>query len=99
MTNKSNCKALIAVFSLILIFSFGAAAQTNNNQSKNSKNKKPDCAQVSDADLVKAIYDKIKVKYAGQMRQINVRSADGVVTLEGWTTKKGIKKEIEKYAK
>ena len=99
MTNKSNCKALIAVFSLILIFSFGAAAQTNNNQSKNSKNKKPDCTQISDADLVKAIYDKIKVKYAGQMRQINVRSTGGVVTLEGWTTKKGIRKEVEKYAK
>lgn len=99
MMNKSNCKTLIAVFSLMLIFSVGAIAQTDNNQSKNSKNKKTDCAQVSDADLVKAIYDKIKVKYAGQMRQVNVRSAGGVVTLEGWTTKKGIRKEIEKYAK
>ena len=99
MTNQSRRRIVIAVFSLILVFCIGAAAQTNNNQSKNSKSKKPDCTQVSDADLVKAIYDKIKVKYTGQMRQINVRSADGVVTLEGWTTKKGIRKEIEKYAK
>ncbi len=99
MTNKSNCKTLIAVFSLILIFSIGALAQTNTNQSKDDRNKKPDCAQVTDADTVKAIYDKIKIKYASQTKHINVRIIDNVVTLEGWATTKGVRKEIEKYAK
>ncbi len=99
MTNKSNCKTLIAVFSLILIFSIGAFAQTNANQSNNDKNKKPDCAQVTDADTVKAIYDKIKIKYANQTKHINVRIKDNAVTLEGWATTKGVRKDIEKYAK
>ncbi len=99
MTNKSNCKTLIAVFSLILIFSIGALAQTDTNQSKDDRNKKPDCTQVTDADTVKAIYDKIKIKYASQTKHINVRIKDNTVTLEGWTTTKGVRKEIEKYAK
>ncbi|MBA3691990.1 MAG: BON domain-containing protein [Acidobacteria bacterium] len=99
MTNKLNCKTLIAVFSLILIFSIGTLAQTDSDKSKNNKNKKPDCSQVSGADTVKAIYDKIKVKYAGQIRHINVTIKDNVVTLQGWATTKGVRKEIEKYAK
>ena len=99
MSNKSNIKTLAAVFSLLLIFSIGALAQTDSDKSKNNKNKKPDCAQVTDTETVKAIYDKIKVKYAGQMRHINVRIKDNVVTLEGWATTKGVRKEIEKYAK
>jgi len=97
MTNKSNCKILVAVFSLILIFSISTLAQMNDN--KTGKNQKPDCTQVSAADTVKAIYDKIKVKYVGQMSHINVRIKEGVVTLEGWVANKGIRKEIEKYAK
>jgi len=99
MTNKSNCKTLIAVFSLILIFSIGTLAQTDSDKSKNNKNKKPDCTQFSDANTVKAIYDNIKVKYAGQMNHINVRIKENIVTLEGWATTKGVRKEIGKYAK
>jgi hypothetical protein len=99
MTNKSKCKTLAAVFSLILVFSIGTLAQTDGDKSKNNKSQKPDCTQVSDADTVKAIYDKIKVKYASQMRHINVRIKDNVVTLEGWVTTKGVRKEIEKQAK
>ncbi len=99
MTNKSNCKTLAAVFSLILIFSIGALAQTDSDKSKNNKSQKPDCTQVSDAETVKAIYDKIKVKYAGQKSHINVRIKDNVVTLEGWATTKSVRKEIENYAK
>lgn len=98
MTNKSNCKILTAVFSLMLIFSVGVFAQTNGNQS-NDKNKKTDCAQVTDADTVEAIYDKIKIKYDVQAKHINVRIKDNVVTLEGWATTKGVRKDIEKYAK
>lgn len=99
MTNKSNRKTLVAVFSLILLFSVGVLAQTDANQSKDDKHKTPDCAQITDADTVKAIYDKIKIKYAGQTKHINVRIKDNIVTLEGWATTKGVKKEIGKYAK
>lgn len=99
MTNKSNYKALAAVFSLILIFSIGTLAWASNIKSKNNKSQKPDCTKVSDADKVKAIYDKIRVKYANQMRHINVRITDNVVTLEGWATTKSVRKEIENFAK
>lgn len=99
MTYKSNIKTLAAVFSLILIFSIGALARTGSNKSKNNKNQKPDCTKVSDADTVKAIYDKIKVKYSGQIKHINVRIKGNIVTLEGWTTTKSVRKDIEKYAK
>ncbi|MDQ3180319.1 MAG: BON domain-containing protein [Acidobacteriota bacterium] len=99
MTNKSNYKTLVAVFSLMLIFSIGTLAQTDGKQSKDDKNKKTDCTQVTDADTVKAIYDKIKIKYANQTKHINVRIKDNTVTLEGWATTKGVSKEIEKYAK
>jgi len=99
MTNKSNCKTLAAVFSLILIFSIGNLAQTESDEAKNNKNQKPDCTQVTDTETVKAIYDKIKVKYASQISHINVRIKGNVVTLEGWATTKSVKKEIEKYAK
>jgi hypothetical protein len=99
MTNKSNCKTLTAVFSLILLFSIGALAGNGGEKSKNNRNQKPDCAKVSDDDIVKAIYEKINGKYANQQNHINVRIKDNVVTLEGWATTKSVKKEIEKYAK
>ncbi len=87
MTKKSIMKIALAVFSLILMGNIGTYAQ------------KTDCSKVTDADTVKAIYDKIRVKYPGQMERVNVRIKDGVVTLEGWTTTKGMRKDIEKYAK
>jgi osmotically-inducible protein OsmY len=93
MKNKPGLKMLFAVFSLILIGSTGALAQKETN-------KKIDCAQVADKEVVLAVYDKIKAKYADQIRHINVRvSADKVVTIEGWTTTKSVKKDIEKMAK
>lgn len=88
MTRKSMVKITLAVFSLILFSSIGAAAQ-----------KKYDCSKTSDADIVKAIYDKMKIKYDSQIIHINVRSKDGVVTLEGWATTKSVKKDIEKIAR
>jgi len=91
MKIKLSVKTLIVVFSLMLICSAGAFAQ-------NDKNKKPDCAQVTDEMLVTQIYDNIKTKYADQMRHINVRVKDKVVTIEGWVTTKKVKKDIEKMA-
>ncbi len=87
MTNKTIMKTILAVFSLMMLFNIGVSAQ------------KVDCSKTTDADMVKAVYDKIKVKYANQMKHINVRIKDKVVTLEGWATTKGVKNEIEKYAK
>ena len=87
MKKQSMIKIALAVFAMLLISSVGAFAQ------------KPDCSKTTDDDIVKSVYDKMKVKYARQMKHVNVRSQDGVVTLEGWTTTKSIKKEIEKFAK
>ena len=92
MKTKLSVKKLIVVFSLILICSAGAFAQ-------NDKNKKPDCAQVTDRAIVTAIYDQIKTKYADQIRHINVRAKDKVVTIEGWVKSKSDRKNIEKMAK
>ena len=93
MKNKLGVKMLFAVFSLILICSIGASAQKE-------KNKKIDCAQMTEKEVVLAVYEQIKAKYADQIRHINVRvSADKVITIEGWTTTKGVKKDIEKMAK
>jgi hypothetical protein len=98
MINKSNCKTLAAVFSLILIFSIGTLAGTGG-KSKNYRKEKPNCAKMSDAAIVRAIYAKIKVRYASQRRHINVRIKDNIVTLEGWTTSKSSRLAIENYAR
>lgn len=87
MTKKSMLKMALVGFSLILMCNLGALAQ------------KTDCSKMTDAEIVNAIYKKIKVKYAAQIRHINVRITGGVVTLEGWATAKSVKKEIEKFAK
>lgn len=87
MTYKSMLKMVLLAFSLMLAFSFGTSAQ------------KPDCSKTTDDQLVDSIYAKIKAKYEGQMKHINVRISGGVVTLEGWATTKGVKKDIEKLAK
>jgi osmotically-inducible protein OsmY len=87
MKNKSVIKILLIAFGLILAFNFGTLAQ------------KTDCSKTTDEEIVKAIYEKIKVKYADQIKHINVRSKDGVVTIEGWVTTEKIKKDIGKIAK
>jgi hypothetical protein len=87
MTNKSILKITLLAFSLMLTFSLGTYAQ------------KTDCSKTTDAMIVDAIYAKMKVKYEAQMSHVNVRIKDGVVTLEGWATTKGVKKDIEKFAK
>ena len=84
MTKKSILKITLAVFSLILFSAVGAAAQT-------------DCTP-DDAAIVKEIYKKMKPRYSGQIKHIIVRSKDGVVTLEGWTTNQRIKDAVEKIA-
>jgi hypothetical protein len=85
MTKKSMVKITLAVFSVILFSGLGVSAQA-------------DCSTPNDAEIVTAIYKKMKVKYKSQMRHVNVRSKEGVVTLEGWVTTRTIKTAIEKIA-
>ena len=85
MTNKSVLKITLAFFSLILFSGISAAAQTT-------------CTTPDDVAIVKEIYNKMKVKYKSQMKHVNVRSKDGVVTLEGWVTNQKIKTAIETIA-
>ena len=58
-----------------------------------------DCAAKTDADLVKAIKEKLSAKYESQMNHINVHVQDHEVFLEGWVTTEKIKKDIEKIVK
>lgn len=85
MTNKTILKITLAVFSLMLFSAVGAAAQT-------------DCPTPDDAAIVKEIYKKLKPTYSKQLKHVNVRSKDGVVTLEGWVTNQKIKDAVEKIA-
>ena len=87
MKKQSMIKIALVVFAMILVSGVGALAQ------------KPDCSKTTDADIVSAVYSKIKVKYESQRQHINVRSSDGVVTIEGWATTKSVRKDIEKLAK
>ena len=87
MKHKSILRWSLVVFAVILAFNFGAYPQ------------KTDCSQKTEKDIVLAVYEKIKIKYANQVNHINVRYADGVLTLEGWATTKSVRKEIEKLAK
>ena len=54
-----------------------------------------DCAAKTDADLVKAIKEKLSAKYESQLNHINVHVQDHEVFLEGWATTEKIKKDIE----
>lgn len=87
MLKNSIIRISLVIFALIITFNVGATAQ------------KTDCSKTTDDQIVSKIYEKIKVKYAAQISHINVRSKDGVVTLEGWVTNKKVLKEIEKLAK
>lgn len=57
------------------------------------------CAATTDDQIVDAIYKKMMDKYPGESRNVNVRSAAGVVTVEGWASSEKIKKGIIKIAK
>lgn len=86
MTKKIMVKVTLAVFALVLFSGVGASAQ--------------DCSKMTDPEIVKAIYDKMKKKpkLDAEIMHVNVRSKDGVITLEGWTTSQKNKKAIVKIA-
>lgn len=86
MNKNSVMKGVLAVFAFMLIFNFGAYA------------KKKDCSDMTNDEIIKAIYKKIEAKYPDQMNHINIRITDGVLTLEGWVTTEKVKSKIYKYA-
>jgi BON domain len=87
MINKTILKTAFTIIFVIGLFSIGAFAQ------------RTDCTKTTEAEIVDAVYAKIDTKYKEQTDHINVRVADGVVTLEGWVTTKTARKDIEKFAK
>jgi BON domain len=88
MKINSNLKMAFLVISLMLAFNAISFAQRN------------DCAKTTDDQIVDAIYKKLeKSKYKDQTNHINVRSKDGVVTVEGWTTDDKAKLNIIKIVK
>ena len=84
MVKNLILKMTLAIFALILLGNIAVFAQ------------KTDCSKTTDAEIVKAIYDKLEVKYKDQIIHINVVAKDGVVTLQGWATTKKAVKEIAK---
>ncbi len=87
MTLRTTLKLGLAIFALILGLNTGISAQ------------KVDCNTVGDEQIVKSIYDQMKVKHDNQILHVNVRSSGRIVTLEGWATTKKVRGEIEKMAK
>lgn len=80
-------KMTLAVFILITACHLGVSAQTT------------DCSKTTDADIVKAIQEKLNAKYPELKNQVNVHVENGVVYLEGWVANKDARKDIEKIAK
>ncbi len=61
----------------------------------------PNCAAVTDADIVKAIHEKIKAdsRFNDQWKHINVSSKERVVLLNGWVKGQESVKTLGKYAR
>lgn len=87
MTNKTIIKYSFMIFALIIMCNFTTLAQNK------------DCSQTSDTDIVLAVYEKLKVKYSAERKNINVTSVNGVVKLDGWVASKTTKKKIESLVK
>jgi BON domain len=80
-------KMILFTFSLMMVFNLGVSAQ------------RTDCSKTTNDDIVKAIQEKMSVKYADQLTHINFSVENGVVSIEGYTNSKKAKKDIEKLVK
>jgi osmotically-inducible protein OsmY len=87
MKKISVLKMILFAFSLMMAFNLGVSAQ------------KTDCSKTTNDEIVKAIQGKVSVKYTDQLTHINFSVENGVVSIEGYTTTKKMKKEIEKLVK
>lgn len=101
MFTQSFPRKTILLLSLISLLLVGAFAQDGKKPAKPAKPAKVDCSAMTDADIVKAIQDKIKAdpKFKDQFKQINVSSKDGKVTLDGWVKGAAAKTGVGKHAK
>ncbi|MBL8188970.1 MAG: BON domain-containing protein [Acidobacteria bacterium] len=98
MFTQSFPRKTILLLSLISLLLVGAFAQDGKKPAKPAK---VDCSAMTDADIVKAVQDKIKAdpKFKDQLKQINVSSKDGKVTLDGWVKGAAAKTAVGKHAK
>ena len=87
MTNKTILKFSLMIFALLISCNFTTLAQTK------------DCSQMSDTDIVLAVYEKLKVKYSLERKNINVTSNNWVVKLDGWVDSEKTKNKIESLVK
>lgn len=87
MKTLAILRITLAVLFLLMLGSLSISAQST------------DCSKTTDADIVKAIQEKLNAKYADQMSHVNVHVENGVVYLEGWVANKDARKDIEKIAK
>ena len=101
MFSQSMTKKAILLLSLSSLLFIGALAQSDKKPAKPAPPPKVDCSTVTDADIVKAIQEKIKAdpKFNDQLRQINVSSKGGKVSLDGWVKGAAAKTTLGKYAK
>jgi osmotically-inducible protein OsmY len=102
MLNQSITKKIFILLPLASLLLIGAfAAQGDKKPTKPAPPTRVDCSTVTDADIVKAIQEKIKAdpKFKDQLKQINVSSRDKVVTLNGWVKGQAAKTTVGKYAK
>jgi len=98
MSTQSFSRKTLMLLSLAALLLAGAFAQGGKKPAKPAK---VDCSAMTDADIVKAIQDKIKAdpKFTDQLKQINVSSKNGKVTLDGWVKGAAAKTTVGKYAK
>src|SRR5205085_10187031 len=105
MPNPMPPRRLTLTFTLACVCLFGAlvvaTAQTRRHRAHRARAAAVDCATVTDADIVKAIQEKIKADplYKGQWTHINVSSKERVVSLDGWVAGKGAISRLVRYAK
>jgi hypothetical protein len=101
MSKKSITKITAIAFSLALFFLISAFAKPVVEKPPAHIPPKADCSQITDGDIVKALYDKIKAdsNLSGQLSHINISVKDKTVTIEGWVSGKDRKKAVEKLAK
>ncbi len=99
MSKLHFIRSAIFIFTLLVCFiltSFKSISPAHMTVMAATQNA---CVSVTKEQLVKSIYDKIKVKYEGQRTHINVSVKDNVVTLDGWATTKQVSKMIVRYAR
>ena len=102
MLNRPAAMGAALAFSLALFCVINALAAPGSKvpQANRRAVSSKDCATVTDAEIVKAIQEKIKAdkQFKDRLRYINVSSKEKVVTLNGWVRAKSAA-TLVKYAR